>query len=184
MLAPMRPRPIIPSCIAILPWTPGEACPLTELWPAASAGRIERRAHGYAPARRPAAFLTAIAPTRLQPRGSDDQRTDAAPAVPAGPCAGAGRSVAAEQRHQAALHLHLVTWEDPRLVPLVGGFEGDRVAAPAQPLQCHLVVIDQRHHDLAVLGRLALADHHRVAVQDAGVHHRIAGDLEREMLAG
>ena len=37
--------------------------------------------------------------------------------------------------------------------------------------------------DVAIVGVLGLADQHGVAIEDAGVDHRIAADLEREMLA-
>jgi hypothetical protein len=39
-------------------------------------------------------------------------------------------------------------------------------------------VVDERHDDLAVLGRLGLLDDHRIAVQDTEIDHRVAFDLE------
>ena len=42
------------------------------------------------------------------------------------------------------------------------------------------LAVDQRGHDLAVLGGLLLADHDVVAVADRRVDHRVAGDLEQE----
>ena len=71
-----------------------------------------------------------------------------------------GGSVFPHQADQLALDLHPVGAEDAGLVGLVGGFEGDRIALAAQALQRHFVVVDQRHHDRAVLGILAALDQH------------------------
>src|ERR1700726_3185817 len=89
----------------------------------------------------------------------------------------APRSVPPEQAHQPALHLDPVGPEDAGLVGLVGGLESDRGAAPAQALQRDLLVVDERHHDAAVLGGLAALHDDGVAVEDAGVDHAVAGDL-------
>ena len=69
--------------------------------------------------------------------------------------AASGRSVAPQQRDQPSLHLDPVGREDAGLVARIGGLERDRVAAAAQALQRHLVVVDQGDDDLAVLGGLA-----------------------------
>jgi hypothetical protein len=53
----------------------------------------------------------------------------------------------------------------------VAGFEGDRIAAPAQALQRDLVIVDQGNDDLAVLGGVAFLDDDSVAVEDAGLDH-------------
>ena len=45
-----------------------------------------------------------------------------------------------------------------------------------EPLDRRLVVGDAGHHDVALLGVGLLADHHEVAVDDAGVDHRVAPD--------
>ena len=69
------------------------------------------------------------------------------------------------------------------LIGLVGRFEGDRGAAPAQPLQRDFLAVDQRHHDGAVFGGVAALDDHGVAIENAGLDHAVAGDFERVMLA-
>ena len=51
-----------------------------------------------------------------------------------------------------------------------------------EPLQRRLFLIDERHHDVAVLGRIAAADDDDVAVQNAGLDHGIALHLQREVL--
>ena len=63
-----------------------------------------------------------------------------------------GGLVLPQQPDQAALHLDPVGAEDAGLVARVGGFQRDRVAAAAQPLQRHLALVHQRHDDGAVLG--------------------------------
>src|SRR5579862_2673571 len=118
------------------------------------------------------------------PRSGTFQRRRADPAGAANALqARPARSVAPQQADEAALHLDPVRPEDARLVGLVGGFEGDRGAAPAQPLQRHLDIVDQRHDDGAVIGGVATLDDHGIAVEDAGVDHAVARDFERVMLA-
>src|SRR5690349_11723922 len=67
----------------------------------------------------------------------------------------------------------------------------DRVVRRVVRQQPHLTVlalerldgglaVDQRGHDVAVLGRLLLADHDVVAVADRRLDHRVAGHLEQE----
>ncbi len=63
----------------------------------------------------------------------------------------AGSVVAAEQGDHAALHFDPVGREDAGFVADVARFQRDRVAAPAQPLQRDLGVVNQGDHDLAVL---------------------------------
>src|SRR5438270_13855587 len=83
-----------------------------------------------------------------------------------------------QQAHEPALDLDPVGPEDAGFISLVGRFEGDRGAAAAQPLQRHFDVVDQRHHDRAVIGGIAALDDDRVAVEDAGVDHAVAGNFE------
>ena len=68
------------------------------------------------------------------------------------------RSIFPHQADELALNLDPVGAEDARLVGLVGGFERDRIAALAHPLQRHLVIVDQRHHDGAVIGGVGALD--------------------------
>ena len=92
--------------------------------------------------------------------------------------------VPADEPHQLALHGHLVGAEDAGLVVGVGGLQRDRGALAAQALQGRFLAVDQGHDDLAGVGGVGLADDHEIAVEDAGVDHRIPGDLQDEVLAG
>lgn len=92
-------------------------------------------------------------------------------------------SVAAQQRHHPALHLDAVRREDARLVTDIARLECNRIAAPADTLQRHFGFIHQGHNDLPGFRGFALADDHGVAVEDTGLDHRIAGDLECVMFA-
>src|SRR3546814_10029059 len=81
-----------------------------------------------------------------------------------------------QQAHQAALDGDPLGREDARLVGLVGGFQRHRAALAAQALQGGLLVVDERHHDGAVLRRVAALDDNRVAVENAGIDHRIRSE--------
>src|SRR3954452_11907893 len=100
-------------------------------------------------------------------------------------CAGKSgvMSVATQQPDQPALYLDPLGAENPRLVGLVGRLERDRPAAPAQPFESYLDIVDQSDDNLAVFGRLAALDHNRVAIENARFGHAVARDLERVMLA-
>ena len=84
-----------------------------------------------------------------------------------------------DQPHEPALHPHLVVAEDPGFIRRVRSLECDRAALAAKAFQRRLVPVDQRHDDIAVVGRPGFANHHDVAVVDAGVDHRVALHLER-----
>src|SRR5687768_12375259 len=71
-------------------------------------------------------------------------------------------SVPPHQADQLALQLYPVGAEDAGLVGLVGRFESDGIALAPQALQGDFAVIDQRHHDRAVLGTFAALDQHRI----------------------
>jgi competence protein ComEC len=93
-------------------------------------------------------------------------------------------SIGADQADHAALNLHLVSAVEPGAIGRVGGLQRDGAALAAQALERRLVVVDQRHDDVAVVRRLLPADHHDVAVVDAGLDHAVALDLEGIVLAG
>ena len=67
----------------------------------------------------------------------------------------------------------------------VGGLEADLAALAVQALQGGhafrrgAVVHQQRHHDVAVLGRILGPHHHQIAVVDQILDHRLPLDLER-----
>ena len=62
--------------------------------------------------------------------------------------------IAPVEARQAALDLDPVGSEDPCFVGCVGGFERDRRALLAQPLQRRLGIVDQSDDDLAGFGEL------------------------------
>src|SRR5262245_30279188 len=84
------------------------------------------------------------------------------------------RSISPEQPVQFALDAYPVRRQDAYLVGGVGGLERDRGAAAAEALQRGLLLIDQRDHDVASVGGVGAAQKRDVAVEDAGVDHRIA----------
>src|SRR5438067_7010895 len=77
------------------------------------------------------------------------------------PAVRARRSVTAQEPDEAALHINPVGTEDSGFVGFVGRFESDRGAAPAQPLQGDLNIVDERHDDRAVFGGVAALDNDR-----------------------
>src|SRR5436190_17353746 len=85
------------------------------------------------------------------------------------------------QPHQPPLDVDLVGAEDAGLVVGVGGFQRDRGALLAQALEGGLLLLDHGDDDVAVLGRVAALADDDVALVDAGVDHRVALDLQREM---
>src|SRR5258706_4860870 len=90
--------------------------------------------------------------------------------------------VAAEQSNERALDAHAIRPIEPGLVSRIGCFQRDGIATPAQPLQRRFVIVDQRNHDVARVRAVYPADDHSIAIEDAGVDHRIAGHFQRIML--
>jgi predicted membrane metal-binding protein len=93
-------------------------------------------------------------------------------------------SIAPYKTDELALHFYPVGPENAGLIGGVGCLQRDRIPLAAKPLKSGFLIIDQRHDDLASLGQVGLADHHRIAIQYAGIDHRIALDLEREVISG
>ena len=91
--------------------------------------------------------------------------------------------VAPEQSDQLALNAHPVGRQDAHLVGGIGRLERDRGAAAAEAFERCLLVVDQRHDDVAGLGGVGAFEQRHVAVEDAGLDHRVAAHFEREMLA-
>ncbi len=58
----------------------------------------------------------------------------------------------AQEAHELALNAHPVGPENARLIGRIGGFERDRGAALAQPLQGRFFVVDERDDDVAGVG--------------------------------
>src|SRR5262249_19751904 len=92
-------------------------------------------------------------------------------------------SIAAKQAHKTTLHPDPVGPEDAGLVGLVGGFKRDGVALAAQALQGRLFIVHESDDDGAILGGIAAADNHRVAVEDSCIDHGIALHHEGVMVA-
>src|SRR5215208_1402245 len=92
-------------------------------------------------------------------------------------------SILPKQPDKLALNAHTVRRQNTDLVRAVGGLQRDRSAAAPEALERSLFVVDQRDHDIARVGAVTLADQHRVAVENAGIDHRVAAHLKREMLA-
>jgi hypothetical protein len=67
---------------------------------------------------------------------------------------GRRRSVAPEQPRELALNAHAIGRQDPHFVGRIGRLEGDRGATAAEAFERRFLVVDQRHHDVAGLGRL------------------------------
>ena len=93
------------------------------------------------------------------------------------------RSVFAHQSGQPALNLDLAGLEIARFVTRVFRLQADPTGLLQQRFQRGFLFLDQGHDDLAVIRRVGTFDHHRVAVENACLDHRVADDLEREMLA-
>src|SRR5690606_17432427 len=127
--------------------------------------RLRRGACGRGPDRRAGRRGGPAAPAR-RPRG----------------WRGAG-SEPAQHRHDPAVDPDLVGVELHRLEAGVRRLEHDLAVAPVEGLDRRLVARDAGHHDVPrVGGRLRPADD-VVAVEDAGLDHRVAPDPEHEQLA-
>src|ERR1035437_5004500 len=78
-----------------------------------------------------------------------------------------------------ALDLHLIGLGEDGLHGGVGRLQTDHAARVAvELLERHVRPAKQRNHHLAVVGRLAILDHHVVAVADLLVDHRIAAHAQ------
>ncbi len=95
----------------------------------------------------------------------------------------ARRSVAAEDADQLALDAHAVRRQDANLVGRVRGLQRDRGTAATEALQRRFLLVDQGDDDVAGVGGLGLLDHRHVAVENAGLDHRIAAHFQRVMIA-
>ncbi len=95
----------------------------------------------------------------------------------------AGRSVAPQQTDELALDPHPVGSEDSRFVRRIGRLQGDRSAFAPQSLQRRLFFVDESDNDVAGFRGIRSADQDRIAVENACLDHRVAPDVEGEMLA-
>src|SRR5215218_9842817 len=95
-----------------------------------------------------------------------------------------GPSVPPDQTRQLALNLYVPRIVALRLILPVRRVEADHRALAAEGLERRFLIVDQRHHDLAVTCRIDLPDEREAAVEDAFLDHRIAGNFEGIMLAG
>ena len=93
-------------------------------------------------------------------------------------------SVAPEQSDQTPLDTHPIGTEDPCFERRVCRLQRHRLPLAAQALQGHFVLVDQCHDDGAAVGHVAPVDDDRVAVEDAGLHHAVAGHFQRIVVTG
>src|SRR5713101_5916864 len=85
---------------------------------------------------------------------------------------------------QLALDLDPVGRQDADFIGGIGRLQRNRGAAAAEALQGRFLLVDQRYHDIAGLGGFIALDQRHVAVENPGIHHRIAAYLERVVLSG
>ena len=93
-------------------------------------------------------------------------------------------SIAADDACQPSLDFDLVRTVALRFVITVGGIEPDHAAFATEGLQSRFLVVNLRHVDLPIARGLGPPDEGEIAVENAFVDHRIAGDFERIMFAG
>lgn len=102
-------------------------------------------------------------------------RPDAALIVPRArnedPFPDGARSVGPNQTHQPALNFNLIIAENPGFISRVRSFKRYCAAFSAEPFQGCLMIIHERHNDVAVFGRAAFTDDHDVTVVDSGIDH-------------
>jgi ComEC/Rec2-related protein len=89
-----------------------------------------------------------------------------------------------QQPCKLALHLDLTVPVDLRFVGCVRGIEPDHALLVSQVLERSFFAADERDDDFAVARGASAADQREVSVEDAGLDHRIARDLERVVFAG
>ena len=111
---------------------------------------------------------------------STSRAMDATPSVES---SAAGGSVATEDADELALDAHAVRRQDAHLVGRVRRLERDRRTAAAEALQCCFFFVDESDDDVAGVGGFGPLDHRDVAIEDAGLDHRITAHLERVVVA-
>ncbi len=121
--------------------------------------------------------IPAVAPDKEPPSKGEEEKSGARKRRE--PC----RSIAADEAHQLALNANAVRPEDPRFIGRIGGLQSDRLSFAAEAFQCRFLIIDQGNDDVAIGGGVGLLDDDRVAIENAGLDHRIALYLKGEMLA-
>src|SRR5438045_7683747 len=93
-------------------------------------------------------------------------------------------SVAPDQPREASLDLHSARIVALCLVLPVSWVEADHIALAAEGLERRFLIVDEGHYNLTIVRGVDFADQGEIAVENAFLDHRIAGDLERIMLAG
>src|SRR2546421_7494016 len=97
--------------------------------------------------------------------------------------AGRCRSIPPEQSDELALDADAIGRKDSYLIGGIGRLECNRGPAAAETLERGLLLIDQRHHDVAGIGPFRLLEERNVAIEDTGLDHAVAADFEGEVLA-
>lgn len=91
--------------------------------------------------------------------------------------------IAPDEADEPALDLDPVRTEYACFVSRIGGLQRNRGALATESLQGRFLVVDQRDDDIPGAGGASVPDDHRIAIEDAGLDHRIALDLESVVLA-
>ena len=89
----------------------------------------------------------------------------------------------AQHRHELAEHRHVGWVEHHRLHRRIRRGQGDLAVRLREGLDGRFVSGDAGHDDVAVVRRRLLTADDEVAVQDAGVDHRLAAHAQHEQLA-
>src|SRR5690606_42160110 len=92
-------------------------------------------------------------------------------------------SIPPDKPHEPALNVDLIRAKDAGLVVRIGSLKRNGRTLLAKTLECRFLLLNQRNDDIAIFGGLAALDYDDVAVMNAGLNHRIAAHLEREVLA-
>ncbi|ENN87027.1 hypothetical protein RHSP_12904 [Rhizobium freirei PRF 81] len=91
--------------------------------------------------------------------------------------------IATDKPYELALHLDAIRSEDARLIGWIGRFERDRRPLAAEALQCRFFVVYEGNDDIARVGSRRIADDDRIAIENAGIDHRIATYFQRIVIA-
>ncbi len=110
--------------------------------------------------------------------GGTDRQASVVGSESAGSAGSAG-SVNTDQPHQTPLNLYRAFRQHPRFIGGIRGLQRDHVSLAAETFQRCLVALYLGDHDVAITDAGGFANHHHIAVIDAGPDHRVTLDLQR-----